>query len=122
VLREGGGIGLSDLTRCSDLPKELDGLLAWVACIADAQPMESYVGYLNGAGLRVNQTEQHDNALTEIVNQVRMKLLGVEIMTGLKRLELPDVDLAAAKAIAHSALEAIKQRKLGYAIVCAVKS
>lgn len=121
VLREGGAVGLSDLTRGSDLPKELDGLLAWVACIADAQPIESYVAYLNGAGLRVNRTEAHDNALTEMVNQVRMKLLGVEIMTGLKKLELPDIDLAAAKTMAQSALEAIKQRKLGYAIICGVK-
>src|SRR5262249_38562672 len=35
VLRRGGGVGLSDLTRAPELPKELDGLLAWFACIAD---------------------------------------------------------------------------------------
>lgn len=122
VLRHGGGIGLSDLTRGAELPKELDGLLAWAACIADAQPMESYVAYLNGAGLRVHHTEARDNALTEMVNQVRIKLLGVEILTGLKKLELPDIDLAAAKAVARSALEAIQEGKLGYAIICAAKS
>jgi ubiquinone/menaquinone biosynthesis C-methylase UbiE len=33
VLRSGGGIGLSDLTRGPALPEELSGLLAWVACI-----------------------------------------------------------------------------------------
>jgi ubiquinone/menaquinone biosynthesis C-methylase UbiE len=121
VLRQGGGVGLSDLTRAKDLPKELDGLLAWVACIADAQPLESYAAYLSGAGLRVSQTEAHDKALTEMVHQVRMKLLGVEIMTGLKKIELPDLDLAAAKTMARCALEAIKQGKLGYAIVCGVK-
>jgi hypothetical protein len=37
--RGGGQVGLSDLTRGSVLPKELDGLLAWIACIADAQPV-----------------------------------------------------------------------------------
>src|SRR5258708_16992094 len=46
VLRSGGGIGLSDLTRGAILPKGLDGLLAWIACIADAQPLDSYVQYL----------------------------------------------------------------------------
>lgn len=121
VLRQGGGVGLSDLTRGTDLPKELDGLLAWVACIADAQPLERYAAYLNSAGLCVSQTEAHDQALVEMVNQVRMKLLGVEIMTGLKKIEFPDIDLAAAKAMAHAALEAINQGKLGYAIVCGVK-
>jgi arsenite methyltransferase len=121
VLRRGGGVGLSDLTRGSDLPNELDGLLAWVACIADAQPLESYSAHLTNAGLRVSRTEAHDEALTEMVHQIRMKLLGVEIMTGLRKLTLPDVDVAAAKTMAHAALEAIKQGKLGYSILCGVK-
>ncbi|AHB76849.1 MULTISPECIES: class I SAM-dependent methyltransferase [Pandoraea] len=117
-----GAVGLSDLTRATDLPKELEGLLAWVACIADAQPLQSYSDYLMGAGFRVSRTEAHDGALAEMVHQIRMKLLGVEIMTGLKKLALPDVDLPAAKAMAQAALEAIRQEKLGYSIVCGVKS
>src|SRR6266851_3500196 len=42
VLRPGGRFGLSDLTRNGALPPELDGLFAWVACIADALPIEAY--------------------------------------------------------------------------------
>src|SRR5580700_972188 len=49
VLRPGGGAGLSDLTRSATLPPELTGLLAWVACIADARPVEEYAAYLRGA-------------------------------------------------------------------------
>src|SRR5207244_4203806 len=49
VLRFGGQVGLSDLTRGRALPKELDGLLAWIACIADAQSVETYVQYLRTA-------------------------------------------------------------------------
>lgn len=118
VLRSGGGIGLSDLTRGAVLPKELDGLLAWIACIADAQPVETYVQYLRPAGFRVDQTERHGEALLEMVNQVRVKLLGVEIMVGLKKLDLPGVDLAAAKQMAQAALAAIQQGALGYVIIC----
>ncbi len=121
VLRSGGGIGLSDLTRGPTLPKELDGLLAWIACIADAQPVDSYTQYLRAAGFRVAATESHDEALLEMVNQVRTKLLGVEIMVGLKKLDLPGVDLAAAKDMAQAALAAIRQGTLGYAIICAAK-
>jgi arsenite methyltransferase len=117
VLRAGGRVGLSDLTRGAVLPKELDGLLAWIACIADAQPVESYAQYLGAAGFRVEPAEAHDEALLEMVNQVRMKLLGAEIMVGLKKLELPDVDFATAKEIARAADAAIRQGKLGYAIV-----
>jgi ubiquinone/menaquinone biosynthesis C-methylase UbiE len=44
VLKPGGKVGLSDLTRSGILPAELDGLLAWVACIADARPISEYAG------------------------------------------------------------------------------
>src|SRR5215472_4361341 len=114
VLREGGVVGLSDLTRGSVLPKELDGLLAWIACIADAQPLENYIQYLRDAGFRAGQTEPHDEALLEIVNQVRMRLLGAEIMVGLKKLDLPDVDFTVAKQMARAALAAIQRGSLGY--------
>ena len=121
VLRSGGGIGLSDLTRGSALPEELSGLLAWVACIADAQPVDNYVRYLCEAGFRVERVEPHDEALLEMVNQVRMKLLGAEIMVGLRKLELPEVDFAAAKEMARSALYAVREGSLGYAIFHARK-
>jgi arsenite methyltransferase len=122
VLRSSGGIALSDLTRGPVLPKELDGLLAWIACIADAQPVDSYIQYLRATGFRVEHSERHDEALEEMVNQVRMRLLGAEIMVGLKKLELPGVDFAAAKQMAQAALTAIRQGNLGYAIICAEKS
>jgi arsenite methyltransferase len=118
VLRRGGSIGLSDLTRGPALPKELDGLLAWIACIADAQPVDSYIKYLRAAGFHVEATEAHDEALLDMVNQIRMKLLGTEIMVGLKKLDLPEVDFTAAKQMAQAALAAIQQGSLGYSIIC----
>ena len=121
VLRRGGRVGLSDLTRSSELPKELDGLLAWVACIADAQPLASYIQYLSSAGFADTNTELHDDALAEMVNSVRMKILGVEIMIGLKKLDLPGADLPAAKQMAQAALIAVQQGSLGYALLCATK-
>ena len=121
VLRGGGRVGLSDLTRGPVLPKELDGLLAWIACIADAQPLESYGQYLSAAGFLVEYSEQHDEALLEMVNQIRMKLLGAEIMVGLKKLDLPGVDFAGAKQMAQAAYDAIRRGNLGYAVLCGAK-
>jgi len=121
VLRSGGSVGISDLTRGAMLPKELDGLLAWIACIADAQPIKNYMEQLEAAGLRVTLTKSHDEALLEMVHQVRTKLLGAEIMVGLKKLDLPGIDFTAAKQMAHAALSAIQQGSLGYAIICAVQ-
>jgi ubiquinone/menaquinone biosynthesis C-methylase UbiE len=121
VLRARGRVGISDLTRGPVLPRDLDGLLAWIACIADAQPVNSYIQYLSDAGFRVEHTEQHDEALLEMVNQMRTKLLGAEIMMGLKKLDLPDVDLSTAKQMAQAATSAIRQGTLGYVIVCGAK-
>ena len=120
VLRPAGRIGLSDLTRDPTLPEDLDGLLAWVACIADAQPVAGYVGYLRSANLDVDKVELHDEALAEMVQQIGMKLLSAEVLVGLKRLALPGIDFASAKQMAQSALTAIQKRQLGYALLTAV--
>jgi ubiquinone/menaquinone biosynthesis C-methylase UbiE len=121
VLRPGGRIGLSDLTRDPTLPKDLDGLLAWIACIADAQPVTRYATYLRSANFDVEKAEPHDEALVEMVEQIRVKLLGAEIMVGLKKLNLPGVDFGIAKLLAKSALNAIQGGQLGYVIIAASK-
>jgi arsenite methyltransferase len=119
VLRDTGRVGISDLTRAAELPKELDGLLAWIACIADALPIEEYVRRFRDAGLTPRTTEPHDNALIDMVRQIQGKLLGVQIMAGLKKIDLPGLDLAAAKQMATTALAAIQRGQLGYAIIVA---
>ena len=122
VLKSGGRVGISDLTRAAELPKDLEGLLAWISCIADAQLVEKYVDWLSTAGLAPQATEAHDEALIEMVRQIQAKLLGVEIMTGLKKIDLPGIDISAAKQMAKAALDAVQNRQLGYAIVIAQKS
>jgi len=122
VLRPGGRVGLSDLTRGPTLSKDLDGLLAWIACIADAQPVDRYADYLRSAALELQRVELHDRTLSEMVQQIRMKLLSAEILVGLKRLALPGVDLTSAKRMAQSALTAVQQGQLGYAVLIAMKS
>jgi hypothetical protein len=42
-------------------------------------------------------------------------------MVGLKKLNLPGVDFSPAKQLAKSALAAIRQGQLGYAIITASK-
>jgi len=121
VLRSTGRVGISDLTRAADLPKELEGLLAWIACIADAQPRERYVEWFRSAGLRPQATESHDDALIEMVRQVQTKLLGIEVMSGLKKINLVGLDLTGAKQMAKAALAAVQQGHLGYAIITAEK-
>jgi len=121
VLRVGGRVGLSDLTRNGVLGPDLDGLLSWVACIADARPAATYAELLSTSGLKVSVIEEHDAALREFVEQVRLRLLAADIMVGLKKLALPGFDLESAKHLLKKALQAITEGQLGYAIVVASK-
>ena len=121
VLKPGGRLGLSDLTKTTGPLPELDGLLSWIACIGDAQPVESYVEILQLASLSIAHIEDHSYALTEMVRQIQGKLLGAEIAAGLKKLDFPNVNFTDAKRFAQAALSAVKNGKLGYTLISAVK-
>jgi arsenite methyltransferase len=121
VLRRGGRFGLGDLTRSGPLPPGLDGLLAWIACIADALPVDGYIRYCEAAGLRVEQVEAHDDCLRELVEQVRGRLLGAQVLLKVQALELPGVDFARATELARRAAEVVEQGTLGYSLLVATK-
>ena len=122
VLKPGGKVGLSDLTRAATLPAELTGLLAWVACIADARPVAEYAGYLESAGMGGVEVEPHDEALGEMVRDIQGKLLGAELMSKLKKLDLGGMDFAQAKSLARAAADAVRVKTLGYSIVVAERN
>ena len=121
VLRRSGQVGISDLTRQAVLPEELQGLLAWIACIGDAHTIDGYTTFLRKAGFSVTSIQERNETLEEMANHIRLKLLGAEIMTGLKKLQLPSLDLEAAKRMANIAMATVKQGQLGYALICAKK-
>lgn len=122
VLRPGGGVGISDLTRTGDLPAELDGQLAWIACLGGARSAEEYCRLLEDAAFTGTAPLACDQALADLVKQMRLRLLGAEIMAGLKRLRLPGFDFAQANAMARAALAAIAEGRLGYALITATKA
>ena len=52
------GEGDEQASQCQIGTKRLDGLLAWIACIADAQPIKNYMEHLEAAGLHVKLTDR----------------------------------------------------------------
>jgi len=121
VLKPGGHVGISDLTRSEAPLPDLEGLLAWIACIGDALPLQNYASVLENAGLFLLTTEVRDDVLAEMVRDVQSRMLGIEIATGLGKLQIPGLDLAEVKRMANAAANAVRQGALGYAILIARK-
>jgi arsenite methyltransferase len=121
VLRPGGYLGISDVTRAGDLPGELSSLLAWIACLGDAQPVGQYAKYLKGAGLAVESIENHDEALIEMIRGIRVKLLGAELLVRLEKLELPGADFEEVGRFARVASTAVENGLLGYSLILSRK-
>jgi arsenite methyltransferase len=114
-------MGLADLTRSGEVPAELQGLLAWIACIADALSIDEYAHYLGVAGLTVDRIEPHDDVLTNLVHDIRTKLFAAELVVKLKQLNLPSLDFEQAKLLSRAAAGAVKDGRFGYALMTATK-
>jgi ubiquinone/menaquinone biosynthesis C-methylase UbiE len=121
VLKEGGKIGMTDITRRGEVPQDLQGLLAWVACIGAAQPRDTYETYLRDAGLTITLGEEHGATLAQLVQDVRTRLLAAEIVVKLKRAQLPIADFDQAKALARAAADAVRAGLFGYTLLMATK-
>jgi arsenite methyltransferase len=121
VLKPGGRVGLSDITRSPGPPGELADLMAWIACLADARPADSYAAELTDAGFTTAVVEAHDDALTEMIRGIGTRLFATEVLAGLGRLDRAGIDLPAAKRMTKQALAAVAAHRLGYAVVCATK-
>ena len=122
ILRPVGRVGLSDLTRTGPLPDELEGLLAWVACLGDARPVEEYAHFLTAAGISGIDVEAHDAALIEMVREIKGRLVAIELAGKLGKLNLEGIDLEQARSLARAALDAIRTKRLGYALIAGVRT
>lgn len=117
ALRHGGRIGFSDLVRTGPLPAELEGLLAWVACIADARPVDGYRRQLEQAGFSIDAVEDCGATLADMVRDIETRLLGARLMIELKKIELAGADFEKARAIATTARQAVRDGRLSYVLL-----
>lgn len=116
VLRPGARLALSDVTALPDeLPPRLMSLNAWVACIADARPLDELAALLERAGLVVERRERHDSALATMLDQIdarlrAARLIGVGLLGG---------PIAEGRELVLATREAVKAGLLGYGVLIA---
>ncbi len=71
----------------------------------------------------MGQPEIHDQALAELNNQVRGKLLVAELIVSLKKLEVPDwIDFDQGGRLAQITAQTVDTGRQGYAIFTGVKA
>lgn len=121
VLRPGGRLGLTDVTvEPGALHGELRSLAGWVACIADARPLEEYAEIVRAAGLSVVQTERHDDALARMVDQIDARLRALRMVGGTAaRSALAGVDWDNALRLTRLAANAVRAGAAGYSLLTA---
>jgi arsenite methyltransferase len=121
VLRPGGRLGITDVTIAPPgLSGDLAGLAGWVACLADARPLDEYSSILAAAGMRTVHTERHDAALARMVEQIDARLRALRMM----RSTLPalaSVDFERAAELTAQAAAAVRDGVAGYAMLVAVR-
>jgi len=105
VLRPGGRLALSDVVADpARLPGELRGFVARTACLADARPLDEVVALLERAGFAAERAERRDGVLADLVARVEARLAG---------------QIPAGLALTSSAMAAVEDGVLGYAVVVA---
>jgi ubiquinone/menaquinone biosynthesis C-methylase UbiE len=116
VLHPGGRLALADMTaEAARLPPELTGLQAWIACIADARPLEELAELLGRAGLIVEQAERHDEALERLLERIdgrlrAARLVGAPFLNGA---------VARGRELVAAAHAALARGDLGYGVIIA---
>lgn len=119
VLKPGGNVGITDVALDkARLAEELQSLAGWVACLADARPLDEYVSILAAAGLRTTHTESHDDGLAKMIEQIDARLVAFK-MAKLPAVEEIDFDLARRRTAL--AAQSVTDGIAGYKLLVAVK-
>jgi arsenite methyltransferase len=119
VLKPGGRLGITDVALDpARLDEELKSMAGWVACLADARPLEEYVRLLEEEGLRVTLTEHHDEALARMIDQIDARLVAFRMA---KVAALEGIDFEAARAKVAAAARAVETGIAGYKLLVAEK-
>ncbi len=116
VLRPGGRLALSDV--CVDparLAPELRSLDAYVACLAEAVPLDRTAKILADAGLTVEGVERRDGVVAPMLERIAARLRFARLIGGGPLACVID----RAEALVGLAQDALRDGALGYGIVIA---
>jgi arsenite methyltransferase len=119
VLRPGGRVAISDVVIDPDnLPAELLGPTATLACVGSALPRAGYEKLLADAGLAVDAVESLDREAATLAERIEDRLRGARLL-GVDRFDGSPFGIEEAIELVALAQRAIDHGTLGYAIFAA---
>ena len=120
VLRPGGRVGITDVALDRHrLDAELKTLSGWVACLADARPVDEYIELLGSVGLRVTVRQSHDEALARMIEQIDARLTALRVV---RSPVLAGIDFDRARERTALAAMAVRDGIAGYTLLVAEKT
>lgn len=120
VLRPGGRLGVSDVTRRGEMPQGLDTLAGWISCLAGARSLEEYAALVAAQGFAVDKLEDHPAELLALVDRVGGALLSWLDFT---RTEVAGLGAAdGIRTVLGQVSEAVEGGQIGYGLLTARRS
>jgi arsenite methyltransferase len=119
LLKEGGRLGLSDVTVNGLLPPELDSLLADAGCLGGALTLEQYREITETTGFALNCYQEVPEAASGFLREISGKLLMAEAAAGLGKLPLEPEVLREVKRILSVLRGAVDHGVLSYGLLVA---
>lgn len=122
VLQSGGRLGITDVTVDGDLPDDIQSVLGWVACVAGAASTNDYVRLLGETGFSGLTVEDHSAAGKALVEDIRRKLLGLELIAELGKLDAAEVDPRGTREVLRRISRLIDDGVIGYTLIAATRN
>lgn len=121
ILRPGGRVGITDVTVTErGLPAKLTDLAGWIACIADARPVDEYRRILADAGLHTTLIETHDELVSRMIDQIQARITVLRI-TAPHQLTAAGVNIERVEHYLGLARAAVDDGLIGYTLLIAHK-
>jgi hypothetical protein len=78
---------------------------------------------LSEAGFSTDKVEIHDEALAELIDEIRGKLFVAELIANLNKIDTPDwIDFNEAGRLAMLTADTVSKGKLGYALLTSTRT
>jgi len=124
VLRNGGKVGITDMTLERELPEHLKGILSYVTCVSGALSVSEYRSLLSNGGFKHIQYEDQGHTVMEMVEKVEKVAFGLKFIEKFCECDLKEVlgiTIDEAKDYLKEGKQLVEKGEVGYGLFLGIK-